>query len=88
MFATFATSGMREAVHGWTRSHEMKSIANALMVFRFECVKNCAPRANVVTVSSSGPVWKSVSPRMVKRTTALVSTRYARIPLVNVQPSF
>jgi hypothetical protein len=57
----------------------MKMVAIVLMILSRDLVKKCTPLAKVDMVSSMGAVRKSVSPRIAKRTTVLVSGCRARI---------
>lgn len=74
MLATFATSGIKLAVHGWIRSQDNTIAAMVHMTLAFDLVNIRVPLASDDMVSSMGAVRNSVSPLIAKRTTSAIST--------------
>lgn len=79
MPATLAISGINVAVHGCNNRYETRMATRVPTTLMRDRVKMLNPSEKADTVSSKGAVRKSVSPRIAKRTTALISEGCARM---------
>jgi hypothetical protein len=57
ILATLAILGWRFDVHGWSSSHDTRTVAKAKMKFTLDLSKTRSQIANVVNISSIGVVW-------------------------------